>query len=69
MYRTRDRPKPALTCRQCRHYDWCMEADRMYPCRDFKPYKEDMPTVDWLVVGALIIGIYAGMILSYIAMA
>lgn len=23
------------TCGQCRHYEYCMERSRMYPCRDF----------------------------------
>jgi hypothetical protein len=46
-----------------------MEADRMYPCRDFKPRKEDMSSMDWLYIGILIIGIYAGMIVTYIALA
>lgn len=68
MYRTRDRPKPALTCRQCKYCNRCMESSRMYPCREFQPRKEDMSSMDWLVVGALIIGIYAGMIIAYILM-
>ncbi len=69
MYRTRDRPRKTLTCRQCKFCDRCMEADRMYPCRDFKPRKEDMSSMDWLYIGILIIGIYAGMIVTYIALA
>lgn len=31
-HRTRDRP---ATCKDCREYKHCMEASRMYPCRDF----------------------------------
>lgn len=23
------------TCRDCRGWFWCMEASRMYPCRDW----------------------------------
>jgi len=67
--RARDRPKPALTCRQCKFYNRCMESSRLYPCQEFQPRKEDMSPIDWMVIGALIIGIYAGMILSYIALA
>ncbi|WP_165920900.1 hypothetical protein [Muricomes intestini] len=46
-----------------------MESSRLYPCQEFQPRKEDMSPIDWMVIGALIIGIYAGMILSYIALA
>ncbi len=31
-HRTRDRP---ATCKDCREYKHCMEASRMYPCKDF----------------------------------
>lgn len=24
------------TCRDCRGWFWCMEASRMYPCKDFE---------------------------------
>ncbi|MBA4700764.1 MAG: hypothetical protein H2212_15175 [Ruminococcus sp.] len=24
------------TCHQCRRYEYCMEASRMYPCGEFK---------------------------------
>lgn len=87
----RDRPKPALTCRQCRFYNRCMESNtksvlfedldpksptfgrvyvnRMRPCRNFQHRKEDMGTLDWLVVGALIIGTYVGLIIGSIVMA
>lgn len=26
-----------LTCRDCRQFNLCLEASRLYPCRDFKP--------------------------------
>jgi hypothetical protein len=65
----RDRPKRALTCRQCKHYGHCIERDRMYPCTSFQPQKDGMDSLDWLYIGILIIGIYAGMIVTYIALA
>lgn len=69
MYRIRDRPRRALTCRQCKFCSGCTDSNQIRPCTDFQPRKEDMSKRDWLYVGLLIIGIYAGMIVTYIAMA
>ncbi len=64
----RPRDRPALTCRQCRLYGRCMGSYQLRPCTDFIRHR-DMSAWDWILVGMLIIGIYAGMIVTYIALA
>jgi len=44
-----------------------MPRDR--PSKRFKPQRTEMNSLDWLYIGILIIGIYAGMIVTYIALA
>ncbi|WP_333813705.1 hypothetical protein [Muricomes intestini] len=45
-----------------------MGSYQLRPCTDFIRHR-DMSAWDWILVGMLIIGIYAGMIVTYIALA
>jgi hypothetical protein len=29
-----------MTCKDCKHYPYCMEKSREYPCREFEKKKE-----------------------------